>query len=42
MLRMSWISLSVDTDCTHAEALADALMDAGAACGWLERGDEAR
>ena len=39
MLRMSWISLSVDTDCTHAEALADALMDAGALSASIEDAD---
>ena len=36
---MSWISLSVDTDCTHAEALADALMDAGALSASIEDAD---
>ncbi len=39
MLRMSWISLSVDTDCPHAEALADALMDAGALSASIEDAD---
>ena len=36
---MSWISLSIDTDCAHAEALADALMDAGALSASIEDAD---
>ncbi|MBV5276801.1 50S ribosomal protein L11 methyltransferase [bacterium] len=27
---MSWLSVSIETDCMHAEVLADALMEAGA------------
>jgi ribosomal protein L11 methyltransferase len=27
---MSWLSISIETDCGHAEALADALLEAGA------------
>jgi ribosomal protein L11 methyltransferase len=27
---MSWLSITIETDCQHAEALADALLDAGA------------
>ncbi len=27
---MTWLSISIETDCSHAEALADALLEAGA------------
>ena len=33
---MSWISVSIETDCAHAEALADALLDAGALSASIE------
>ena len=36
---MTWISLSIDTDCAHAEALADALMEAGALSASIEDAD---
>ena len=36
---MTWISLSIETDCAHAEALADALMDAGALSASIEDAD---
>ena len=36
---MTWITLSIDTDCAHAEALADALMDAGALSASIEDAD---
>jgi ribosomal protein L11 methyltransferase len=36
---MSWISVTVDTDCRHAETLADALLDAGACSASIEDAD---
>ena len=36
---MSWISISIETDCQHAEALADALMEAGALSASIEDAD---
>lgn len=36
---MSWLSISIETDCRHAEALADALMDAGALSATIEDAD---
>ena len=36
---MSWLSLSIETDCLHAEALADALMDNGALSVSIEDAD---
>lgn len=36
---MSWLSVSIETDCSHAEALADALLDAGALAASIEDAD---
>ena len=36
---MSWLSLSIETDCLHAEALADALLDNGALSASIEDAD---
>jgi ribosomal protein L11 methyltransferase len=36
---MSWLSISIDTDCRRAEALADALLDAGALSAGIEDAD---
>ena len=36
---MPWISISIETDCQHAEALADALMDNGALSACIEDAD---
>ena len=36
---MAWISISIETDCQHAEALADALLDAGALSASIEDAD---
>lgn len=36
---MSWLSISIETDCGHAEALADALLDAGALSASIEDAD---
>ena len=36
---MSWISVVVDTDCAHAEPLADALLEAGALSVSIEDAD---
>lgn len=36
---MSWRSLTIETDCAHAEALADALIDAGALSASIEDAD---
>ena len=36
---MFWISLIIDTDCRHAEPLADALLDAGALSAGIEDAD---
>jgi len=33
---MAWLSLSIRTDCQHAEVLADALLDAGALAASIE------
>lgn len=33
---MAWLSVSIETDCSHAEALADALLDAGALSASIE------
>ncbi len=33
---MAWLSVTLETDCTHAEALADALMAAGALSATIE------
>lgn len=33
---MSWLSVSIETDCTHAESLADALLEAGALSASIE------
>jgi len=36
---MAWLSVSIATDCRHAEALADALLDAGALAASIEDAD---
>ena len=36
---MSWLSVTIETDCLHAEALADALLDAGALSASIEDAD---
>ena len=36
---MSWLSVTIETDCHHAEALADALLDAGALSASIEDAD---
>ena len=36
---MSWLSITIETDCGHAEALADALIDAGALSASIEDAD---
>ncbi|MBS1226995.1 MAG: ribosomal protein methyltransferase [Proteobacteria bacterium] len=36
---MSWLSIIIETDCHHAEALADALLDAGALSASIEDAD---
>ena len=36
---MPWLSVSIETDCSHAEALADALLDAGALSASIEDAD---
>ena len=36
---MTWLSITIDTDCRHAEALADALLDAGALSASIEDAD---
>lgn len=36
---MSWLSISIETDCRHAEALADALLEAGALSACIEDAD---
>ena len=36
---MSWLSITVQTDCQHAESLADALLDAGALSASIEDAD---
>ncbi|MDR3220594.1 MAG: 50S ribosomal protein L11 methyltransferase, partial [Candidatus Accumulibacter sp.] len=34
-----WLSVAIDTDCRHAEPLADALLDAGACSASIEDAD---
>ena len=36
---MNWLSISIETDCSHAEALADALLEAGALSAIIEDAD---
>jgi ribosomal protein L11 methyltransferase len=36
---MPWLSVSIETDCKHAERLADALLDAGALSACIEDAD---
>lgn len=36
---MTWLSVSIETDCTHADALADALLEAGALSASIEDAD---
>ena len=36
---MSWLSITIETDCQHAETLADALMEAGAISASIEDAD---
>jgi ribosomal protein L11 methyltransferase len=36
---MHWLSISIETDCQHAEALADALLEAGALSASIEDAD---
>jgi len=36
---MSWLSITIETDCQHAESLADALLDAGALSAIIEDAD---
>ena len=36
---MAWLSVSIETDCSHAEALADALLEAGALSASIEDAD---
>ena len=36
---MAWLSISIETDCQHAEALADALLEAGALSASIEDAD---
>jgi len=36
---MAWLSVSIQTDCAHAEALADALLEAGALSASIEDAD---
>jgi len=36
---MTWLSVSIETDCRHAEAPADALLDAGALSASIEDAD---
>jgi ribosomal protein L11 methyltransferase len=36
---MSWLSITIQTDCLHAESLADALLDAGALSASIEDAD---
>lgn len=38
-MAMAWLSLSILTDCRHADALADALLDAGALAASIEDAD---
>ncbi len=36
---MDWLSVSIETDCAHADTLADALLDAGALSASIEDAD---
>ncbi|WP_301103011.1 50S ribosomal protein L11 methyltransferase [Propionivibrio sp.] len=36
---MAWLSVTIETDCQHAEALADALLEAGALSASIEDAD---
>ena len=36
---MTWLSITIETDCAHAEALADALLEAGALSASIEDAD---
>ena len=36
---MAWLSITIETDCHHAEALADALLEAGALSASIEDAD---
>ena len=36
---MSWLSICIETDCHHADALADALLEAGALSASIEDAD---
>jgi len=36
---MTWLSISIETDCQHAETLADALLEAGALSASIEDAD---
>ncbi len=36
---MTWLSVSIETDCAHADALADALLEAGALSASIEDAD---
>ena len=36
---MTWLSIAIETDCQHAEALADALLEAGALSASIEDAD---
>jgi ribosomal protein L11 methyltransferase len=36
---MTWLSITIETDCQHAEALADALLEAGALSASIEDAD---
>ena len=36
---MPWLTVSIETDCRHAEALADALLEAGALSASIEDAD---
>ena len=36
---MTWLSIAIETDCHHAEALADALLEAGALSASIEDAD---
>ena len=36
---MAWLSISIETDCQHAEVLADALLEAGALSACIEDAD---
>lgn len=38
-MTMTWLSVSIETDCRHADALTDALLDAGALSASIEDAD---